>query len=114
MPRLTPQSYQILFRVFKKAGFTVKRTYGSHIITNQPGVDRPIVIPKYDEVDVDIIRANLRTARISREKYFEFLKRISIVKFDENYVASASSFSKEVIWSDQRIFKYGSTYARIK
>ena len=56
---------------FKKAGFAVKHTRGSHVIMNKPGVDRPIVIPKYDEVDVDIIRANLRTARISREKYFE-------------------------------------------
>lgn len=75
MPRLTPQSYQILVRVFKKAGFTVKRTHGSHIIMNKPGVDRPIVIPKYDEVDVDIIKANLRTAQMSREKYFELLKK---------------------------------------
>lgn len=75
MQRLTPQPYQILVRFFKKAGFTVKRTRGSHIIMSKPGVDRPIVIPKYDEVDVDIIKANLRTARISREKYFEFLKK---------------------------------------
>lgn len=75
MPRLTPQNYQVLVRVFKKAGFTVKRYRGSHIIMNKPGVDRPIVIPKYDEVDVDIIKANLRTAQMSREKYFELLKK---------------------------------------
>jgi len=42
---------------------------------SKPGVNRPIVIPKYDEVDVDIIKSNLRTAQISREKYFELLKK---------------------------------------
>ncbi len=41
---------------------------------NKPGVARPIVIPKYDRVDVDIIKSNLRTAQISREEYFELLK----------------------------------------
>ena len=41
---------------------------------NKLGVDRPVVIPKYDEVDVDIIKANLRTARLSREEYFKLLE----------------------------------------
>jgi hypothetical protein len=41
---------------------------------NKPGVDRPIVIPKYDEVDVDIIIASLRTAQLSREEYFRLLE----------------------------------------
>jgi hypothetical protein len=41
---------------------------------NKSGVDRPLVIPKYDEVDVDIIKANLRTAQMSREEYFRLLE----------------------------------------
>ena len=41
---------------------------------NKPGVVRPLVIPKYDRVDVDIIKSNLRTAQISREEYFKLLK----------------------------------------
>ena len=73
MPRLTPQPYRKLVRVFEKAGFIVERTRGSHIIMNKPGVARPIIIPKYDEVDVDIIKANLRTAQLSRKEYFELL-----------------------------------------
>jgi len=75
MPRLTPQPYQTLVRIIQKAGFSVKRTHGGHILMSKPGVNRPIVIPKYDEVDVDIIKSNLRTAQISREKYFELLKK---------------------------------------
>jgi predicted RNA binding protein YcfA (HicA-like mRNA interferase family) len=74
MPRLAPQHYRILIKIFEKAGFVVKRTSSSHIIMNKPGVDKPIVIPKYDEVDVDIIKANLRTARLSREEYFSLLE----------------------------------------
>jgi hypothetical protein len=41
---------------------------------NKSGVDRPIVIPKYDEVDVEIIKANLRTAQLSREEYIRLLE----------------------------------------
>jgi len=37
-------------------------------------VDRPLVIPKYERVDVDIIKANLRTAQMSREEYFDLLQ----------------------------------------
>jgi len=42
---------------------------------NKPGVDRPIVIPKCERVDVDIIKANLRTAQMGREEYFDLLKK---------------------------------------
>ena len=37
------------------------------------GVLRPVVIPKYAAVPVFIIKNNLRTAGISRERYFELL-----------------------------------------
>jgi len=73
MPRLTPQHYKILVKVFKKAGFSIDREEGDHIIMEKHDVKRPIVIPKYDEVGVDIIKANLRTAEISRKEYFELL-----------------------------------------
>ena len=74
MPRLTSQHYRVLIKVFEKAGYSVKRTRGSHIIMNKPGVERPVVIPRYEEVDVDIIKANLRTAKLSREEYFRLLE----------------------------------------
>ncbi len=74
MPRLAPQHYRILVKIFERAGFPVKRTHGSHIIMNKPGVDRPLVIPKYERVNVDIIEANLRTAKMSREEYFDLLR----------------------------------------
>lgn len=73
MPRITPQPYQILIRIFEKAGFSKCRAGKKHIVMHRPGTARPIVIPKYKDVDMDIIMANMRTAGMSRKKYFEFL-----------------------------------------
>jgi predicted RNA binding protein YcfA (HicA-like mRNA interferase family) len=73
MPRLIPQHYKILIKVFEKAGLSVSGEEASHIKMNRPDLDRPIIIPKYPEVGIDIIKANLRSAKISREEYFKLL-----------------------------------------
>lgn len=76
MPRLIPQSYSILIQIFKKDGFSISRFEGNHYILNKPGIDRPVIIPKYKEVGVDIITANMRTAGMSRKRYFELFNQI--------------------------------------
>jgi hypothetical protein len=43
------------------------------MVLTKPGVPRPVVIPRYAAVPVFIIRNNLRTAGMSRERYFELL-----------------------------------------
>jgi predicted RNA binding protein YcfA (HicA-like mRNA interferase family) len=73
MPKITPVPYQTLVRVFEKDGFQLQRTRGDHLVYTKPGIPRPIVIPMYDQVPVFIIRNNLRSARMSRERYFELL-----------------------------------------
>jgi predicted RNA binding protein YcfA (HicA-like mRNA interferase family) len=73
MPKITPVPYQTLVRVFEKDGFQLQRTRGDHLVYTKPGISRPIVIPMYDQVPVFIIRNNLRSARMSRERYFELL-----------------------------------------
>lgn len=74
MSRLTPQHWKTLQKVFQKAGFRHNRTAGSHLVMTKPGVPRPVITPMYDEVGRDIIASNLRTAGLSREKYFRLLK----------------------------------------
>jgi predicted RNA binding protein YcfA (HicA-like mRNA interferase family) len=75
MPRITPISWRRLRCVFERDGFVfVKRTDGSHWIGEKHGVARPIVIPEYSEIGLDIIQANMRTARMSRERYFKLLR----------------------------------------
>ena len=73
MPRITPVHWRSLVRVFEACGFAEERTSGSHIVMTREGVARPIVIPKHRTVAVAIIRNNIRTAGLSRKRYFELL-----------------------------------------
>ena len=76
MNRIAPIHWRTLVRVFEAAGFRTDRIANSHVIMTRPGVLRPVVIPKYPEVGRDIILSNLRTADISRERYFELLSAV--------------------------------------
>jgi predicted RNA binding protein YcfA (HicA-like mRNA interferase family) len=72
--KITPIPYQRLVKVFELEGFTVQRQKGDHLILTRPGVRRPVVIKTSPrEVPVTHILTNLRTAGISRERYFELL-----------------------------------------
>lgn len=73
MPRLTPAHYRILIKVFQKVGFKIVRQESSHIMMEKPGFDRPLVIPCHKEVQVSIILALLRSAKMKREEYFGLL-----------------------------------------
>ena len=73
MSRLAPTDWRTLVRVFEADGFTRDRTTGSHVALSKPGIARPVIIPKYARVGLDIIRNNMRTAGMSRERYFELL-----------------------------------------
>ena len=64
---------KILECVFQKDGFKLERTESSHRVYSKPGCARPVIIPVYDEIDVEIIKRNMRTAGMSRERYFMLL-----------------------------------------
>lgn len=51
-----------------------ERSEGDHRFYVKEGVLRPVVIPTYREIDTEIIRSNMRTAGMSRERYFKLLK----------------------------------------
>lgn len=72
--RLRPVSFKQLVRVFEADGFRLAREEGDHMVFTKPGVVRPIVIPRYASVPVFIIKNNLRSAGMSRERYFELLR----------------------------------------
>jgi len=75
MPKLSPVSYKQLAKVFAADGFRCVREEGGHMVFTKAGVIRPVVIPRYASVPVFIIKNNLRTAGMSRERYFELLNR---------------------------------------
>ncbi|NCO36961.1 MAG: addiction module toxin, HicA family [Armatimonadetes bacterium] len=76
MPRIGPVDWKTLVRVFELHGCQYKRKQGSHHILVCPGARRAVVIPEYDEIDVDIIKNNMRTAGMTREDHFDLLERV--------------------------------------
>ena len=73
MSRLIPVHWKVLECIFKKAGFSFDHQRGSHRVLTQDGCLRPLIIPRYEEIDVDIIRGLMRTAGMSRKEYFQLL-----------------------------------------
>jgi predicted RNA binding protein YcfA (HicA-like mRNA interferase family) len=71
--RITPVSWKRLRCVFERDGYVFTRGKGSHWVGRKPKVARPVVIPEYDEIALDIIRSNLRSAGMSRERYLALL-----------------------------------------
>ena len=55
MVKLTPTDWRTLVKIFEADGFTQDRTTGSHVILSKPGVLRPVIIPRYAEIGLDII-----------------------------------------------------------
>lgn len=76
MLKIIPIHYKKLVRIFELEGFQYKRTKGDHLIYSKSGISRPIVIPKYKEIPVFVIKNNLSSAGISRERYIELLKKL--------------------------------------
>jgi predicted RNA binding protein YcfA (HicA-like mRNA interferase family) len=74
MPRLTPIHWKVLECIFQKDGFVYERHEGGHKLYVKAGFPRPIVIPTYKEIDLDVIKSNMRTARMDRKRYFELLR----------------------------------------
>jgi predicted RNA binding protein YcfA (HicA-like mRNA interferase family) len=72
---MVPVSWRRLRRVFELDGFVFRKGKGDHWVGEKPGVPRPVVIPEYNEIAIDIIRANMRTAGMSRERYLALLRK---------------------------------------
>ncbi len=75
MPRLTPVNWKILECIFINDGFIFYRQDGSHRAYIKTGILRTVVIPTYKNIGIDIIQNNMRTARMTRDRYFELLNR---------------------------------------
>jgi len=76
MPALRHAHYALLVNVFERDGFSFDRQRGDHLIYTKSGVTRPLVIPAYHEVPVFVIKNLLRTAGMSRERYFELIANL--------------------------------------
>ena len=68
MTRITPVQYRKIVGVLELEGFVLARQRGDHMVFVKAGIERPVVVPRYDPLPVFIIKNVLRTARISRER----------------------------------------------
>jgi len=75
LPRIIAIHWKILECIFIKAGFIFERQHGDHRSYSREGCLRAVVIPEYKEIGLDIIQANMRTAKMSRDEYFEYLEQ---------------------------------------
>jgi predicted RNA binding protein YcfA (HicA-like mRNA interferase family) len=76
MPKIFPTDWETQVKIFEAFGCVYQRTQSSHLIYHHPNAKRAIVIPKYKEVGVSIIRNNMRTVGMDRETYFELLEKV--------------------------------------
>lgn len=77
MAKLSPIDYRKLVKIFELDGAKVVGQEGSHIVLTKLGAKRRLVIPTYKEVPVFIIKNNMRTASMSRDRYLELLKKVA-------------------------------------
>ena len=73
MARILATDWKTQIKIFEAYGCKYKRKKGSHHILTYPGAKRAVVIPEYDEIDLDIIKNNMRTVGMSRDDYFRLL-----------------------------------------
>jgi len=74
--RIKPTTYQVQVRIFEEAGCVYVRTQGDHLVYHYRGAKRPVVIPKYKEVPVFIIRNNMKVIGMSVEEYISILNKV--------------------------------------
>ena len=73
--KIKPTHYQVQVKIFEMAGCLYVRTKGDHLIYQYPGALRPVIIPRYKEVPIFVIKNNMRVIEMSREKYLKLLER---------------------------------------
>ena len=74
MSRLTPLPWAKIVCVFEQLGYRRAGQKGSHIKLEKPGVARPLIVPRYSEVGIEIIACLIRTSGISREAFLKLLE----------------------------------------
>lgn len=77
MPKIPPVTPIKIIKILEKSGFKVIRQKGSHVIMiNDKGTRTVIPVHLGKEVKPGLIRAIIKEAGISREKFFKLLKEI--------------------------------------
>ncbi|OEU57754.1 MAG: hypothetical protein BA871_12360 [Desulfuromonadales bacterium C00003096] len=76
MMKIQPTNWRTQVKIFEKYGCVFVRQRGDHLIFHHKNAKRAVVIPKYDEIPVTVIRNNMKTVGMTREEYFSILRSI--------------------------------------
>lgn len=76
MSRLTPIHWRKFEKFVLFVGCHFVREKGDHRTYWRDDLKRPVIIPRYSELPIFIIRNNLRILGISSKEYLDILKRI--------------------------------------
>ena len=65
-----------VFKAFRKAGFQKVSQSGSHVKLKKRinGKEKTIIIPRYPEIDRDLLLIILKEAEITREEFIKLLE----------------------------------------
>ena len=74
--KIKPTNWQTQVRIFEKYGCVFARQKGDHLIFHRKNAKRAVVIPKYAEIPVTVIRTNMKTVGMTRGEYFSILESI--------------------------------------
>jgi len=73
MSKLPRVSGQQCVKALQKAGFIFRRQSSSHIVLRRNDPFAQVVVPDHDELDRGTLRAILRQAELSIEKFIDLL-----------------------------------------
>jgi len=76
MRRIIPTDWQTRVKIFERYGCTFRRQKGHDLIYHHPRAKRAVVIPRYKEVSISIIKSNMKTVGMNAEEYLELLTEI--------------------------------------
>lgn len=73
MPKPPPVSGREAVRVFEKAGWTVARQRGSHVVLTKPGSIYTLSIPLHDVLGPGLLRDQIRKAGLTIDEFISLL-----------------------------------------
>ncbi|MDP3947797.1 MAG: type II toxin-antitoxin system HicA family toxin [bacterium] len=76
MRGIIPTDWQTQVKIFEKYGCTFRRQKGDHLIYRHPKAKRSVVIPRYKEVGISIIKSNMKTVGMIEEEYLRLLTEV--------------------------------------
>jgi len=76
MPTLKPIHWKRFEKFLLSVGCVFDREKGDHRIYWREGLNRPVVVPRNEELPIFIIRNNLRLLNIKTQEYLEILGKL--------------------------------------